>query len=34
MEEFYDIVAVRMAQVFLLIVLGLGALGFVQDFIL
>ena len=29
-----DYVAVRLAQVFLLVALGLGVLGFVQDFIL
>ena len=29
-----DYIAARMAQVFLLVVLGLGVLGFVQDFIL
>jgi hypothetical protein len=29
-----DYIAVRMAQVFLLMTLGLGVLGFVQDFLL
>jgi hypothetical protein len=29
-----DYIAARLAQVFLLVVLGLGTLGFVQDFIL
>jgi hypothetical protein len=29
-----DYIAVRMAQVFLLVALSLGVLGFVQDFIL
>ena len=29
-----DYVAVRMAQVFLLVALALGVLGFVQDFVL
>lgn len=29
-----DYVAVRMAQVFLLVALGLGVLGFIQDFML
>ena len=29
-----DYVAARMAQVFLLVALGLGILGFIQDFLL
>ena len=29
-----DYIAVRMAQVFLLVALGFGVLGFVQDFLL
>ena len=29
-----DYIAVRIAQVFLLVALGLGVLGFVQDFVL
>jgi hypothetical protein len=29
-----DYIAVRMAQVFLLVVLGMGIVGFVQDFVL
>ena len=29
-----DYIAVRMAQVFLLVVLGMGIVGFIQDFLL
>jgi hypothetical protein len=29
-----DYVAARMAQIFLLVVLGIGVIGFVQDFLL
>jgi len=29
-----DYIAVRMAQVFLLVALGMGIVGFVQDFVL
>ena len=34
MNQDWDIVAVVLAKGFLLVVLGLGVLGFVQDFIL
>jgi len=34
MNQDWDIVAVVLAKGFLLVVLGLGVLGFVQDFLL